>query len=147
VQGAKVGAQTVLRCKVDDDDRRDNREIPAWMFDGARCSRMQISPLPWVSWEALRELRRLLDGARDRRGPGALEDRSSPSAERTDEPAKEATEAERTERPVLRPGDGESSAMGGPLGGHTTISDRVVRADAAAVSSGKGAKRGARGGA
>jgi hypothetical protein len=48
VHGAKVGMRTVLRCKVEDDDRRDNREVPTWMFDEVRCSRMQISALPFA---------------------------------------------------------------------------------------------------
>jgi hypothetical protein len=61
VRGAKKGTKGVLRCQIDDDDRRDNREVPAWMFDQARCSRMQALESPQVAWETLRELRRLLD--------------------------------------------------------------------------------------
>ena len=74
--GVKRGVRTVFRCTVED-DCRDNREVPAWMFDGVRCSRMQLSLLPCVSWQALRDLRHLLDDVKARRGPGALEDRPS----------------------------------------------------------------------
>ena len=33
-------SRRVLRCQVDDDETRDNREIPLWMFDAVRCARM-----------------------------------------------------------------------------------------------------------
>jgi hypothetical protein len=42
VRGVKAGKTTFLRCRVDEDDRRDDREVPTWMFDLARCSRMQL---------------------------------------------------------------------------------------------------------
>lgn len=60
VRGRKAGRRDVLRCQVDDDDKRDNREVPEWMFDQVFCSRIRRSSKPHTSWEALTDLRRLL---------------------------------------------------------------------------------------
>src|ERR1700687_2234397 len=61
VCGSKAGTKGVLRCQVDDDHKRDNREVPTWMFDQVVCARMYHSSQSQVSWQALVELRRLLD--------------------------------------------------------------------------------------
>src|SRR5258708_7277602 len=53
VRGSKAGRKGVLRCQVDDDDKRDNREVPIWMFDQVVCARMYQSSQPHVSWPAL----------------------------------------------------------------------------------------------
>ena len=37
--------------------------LPAWMFDASRCATMRLSTEPWVCWQALAELRSLLDAA------------------------------------------------------------------------------------
>ena len=78
-----------FRCQVGEDDVRDRRDIPAWMFDGAACSQMQLVSEPYVSLEALRELRHLLDSAgrgrecqdRSRFKPGGSDDTEETAGE------------------------------------------------------------------
>jgi hypothetical protein len=102
VHGSKKGKKSVLRCQVDDDDKRDHSEIPAWMFDQARCSGMWCSSTPRVSWEGLLELRRLLDDTAREHAAELVNDRFSSALERTDAAATQtmgtSTEAGRAVR-------------------------------------------------
>ena len=41
VRGRKARRRSVLRCQVDDDDKRDNREIPEWM--------LEVDPILWTA--------------------------------------------------------------------------------------------------
>ena len=52
-----------FRCQVDQDDKRRRSEVPAWMFDRAVCSQIQLLPEPHVTLRALVELKWLLDSA------------------------------------------------------------------------------------
>ena len=49
-----------LRCKLEPEDGSDCFEIPAWMFERARCAKMHLGQAK-ASWESLVELRKLLD--------------------------------------------------------------------------------------
>ena len=61
-------AGVALRCQVGEDDKVDRRDIPAWMFDRAVCSQMQLSQKPHVALRALTELVCLFDDAALRQG-------------------------------------------------------------------------------
>ncbi len=104
--GRKGGRRDVLRCQVDDDDKRDNREIPRWMFDPVLCSRMVLCSQPHVCWEALVDLRRLLAEACPASGGETVEDRSPPTwrgSMRERHKPRRPSQAELFEKPSDRP--------------------------------------------
>ncbi len=100
VRGSKAGRTGVLRCQVDDDDKRDNREIPIWMFDQVVCARMYHSSQPHVSWQALVELRRLLNASVRIDVRENVENESPPTTEGTDEAGTRTTESSASSRAV-----------------------------------------------
>ena len=100
VRGRKAGRRSVLRCQVDDDDKRDNREIPEWMFDEVFCSRIRSSSKPHASWEALADLRRLLDESGKTDAGETVEDRSPPAKEGTDARTRQTTNPQPAGRAV-----------------------------------------------
>jgi hypothetical protein len=97
VRGQIARRQSALRCQVDDDDKRDNREIPEWMFDQVLCSHLLLSSQPSVSWEALVELRRLLDES-------GMTD-AGEKVEHWSPPTKEVTGAQTTQKTTQKPAD------------------------------------------
>lgn len=132
VRGAKTGRRTVLRCQVDDDDRRDNREVPTWMFDQARCSQMVPSASPSVSWEALHELRRLLDDT-TRLGDRVAVETPSPTFEGIHETALEPRKSTRPDRTLRRAA--RSAEVVGPPATCASDTDRPGSSNPAATAS------------
>ena len=59
---------TVLRCSREGGSRERWLELPAWMFDQARCLPMRIARDPHVAFAALAELKELLAEAAGRSG-------------------------------------------------------------------------------
>ena len=57
---------TVLRCSREGGSRERWLELPAWMFDRARCLPMRIARDPHVAFAALAELKELLAEAASR---------------------------------------------------------------------------------
>ena len=55
--------RAVYRCVLEQGDDSRSLEVPQWMFDAAACCWIALSPTPAVTGEALRELRRLIEGA------------------------------------------------------------------------------------
>ncbi len=127
VRGEKKGRKLVLRCRVDGDDRRDNRDVSTWMFDLAACSRMQISSQPHVSWETLIELRRFFDDVAGSPGE-ALEDLSPSQDEGIHEAEQDPSAAAQTERTLPQVARA-TNVVGGPRPG-AQASDGVVGAPA-----------------
>ena len=74
----------MLRCRVGRDEKRDNREVPAWMFDEGRCAMMELCTDPHVCWESLVELKELLRVAVTARLPSS-DDLSLQTRERPNE--------------------------------------------------------------
>jgi len=59
---------TVLHCSREGGSRERWLELPAWMFDRARCLPMRIARDPHVAFAALAELKQLLAEAAGRNG-------------------------------------------------------------------------------
>jgi hypothetical protein len=49
-----------LFCRLVGDPAGRSAAVPTWMLDAAQCSEIVESDMPRVSWQSLRELRRLL---------------------------------------------------------------------------------------
>ena len=79
----------VFHCRVDNDETRDSREVPAWMFDATICEGMRLLDAPHVSIEALVALQRLLVESSCARDEQA-QDRLSTDTEGVDEKRKSA---------------------------------------------------------
>ena len=109
-------SRRVLRCQVDDDETRDNREIPLWMFDAVRCARMVPTSQPQVCWAALLDLRRLLDETRPDEKPAAIEDRCPSTTEGTDATSSGTTWSRPASRPVRTPAP--AATLAGPASRH-----------------------------
>ena len=58
-----TGQHARYRCVLEHADDSRSFEVPQWMFDAAVCCRIALSPSPAVTYEVLRELRRLIDSA------------------------------------------------------------------------------------
>src|SRR5712671_219912 len=127
VRGSKAGTKGVLRCQVDDDDKRDNREVPIWMFDQVVCARMCHSSQPHVSWQALVELRRLLHDSVRIDVRENVENKSPPTTEGTDEAGTRSTES-RASSQAVRSAE-RSAPVVEPPGRKPRESDRPNRAD------------------
>lgn len=124
VRQARPGSR-VLRCRVEADETRDNREIPAWMFDSVLCARMVTTSQPQVSWAALVDLRRLLDETRREEKPAALEDRCPSTTEGTDATSTGTLPRPRASRPVRAPGS--TATVAGPASRRTDDSNGASR--------------------
>ena len=96
-------SRNVLRCQVDEDEARENREIPLWMFDAVRCARMVPTSQPQVCWAALLDLRRLLDETRPEETAATIEDRCPSTTEGTDATSPGTTRSPAASRPVRAP--------------------------------------------
>jgi hypothetical protein len=145
VRGSKAGRTGVLRCQVDDDDKRDNREMPTWMFDQVVCGRMYHSSQPHVSWRALIELRQLLHNSVRMNVRENVENESPPTTEGTNEAGTRTTESRASTRAVR---SAERSApVVEPPDRQPKESDRPNRADAEAPAVSGRRARGPRGGA
>ena len=64
VSAVTKNEHAVYRCSLEHVDFSRALEVPQWMFDAATCCRIRLSSTPAVSYQALRELRGLLDHAR-----------------------------------------------------------------------------------
>ena len=53
----------VYRCVLDQSKDRRPLEVPQWMFDAAACCQIALSAAPAVTWQALREVRGLIESA------------------------------------------------------------------------------------
>ncbi len=135
VRGRKGGRCSVLRCQLDDDDKRDNRQVPMWMFDKVVCSRMVLSSQPHVCWEALLDLRRLLDDSGQTKAGETLEDRFLQTMEGTDAPTRQTncTSAGGAVRSSER-----STKLARPTRRHAKNSNAVACTDAEATAPSSG---------
>ena len=52
--------QAIYKCRLQEREDRYGCELPAWMFDEARCAAMRLVDGPRVNWQALQELRLVL---------------------------------------------------------------------------------------
>ena len=125
VRETRAGSRSVLRCQVDADETRDNREIPLWMFDAVRCARMVPTPQPQVCWAALLDLRRLLDETRPAKAPATIEDRCPSTTEETDATSTGTIRRPPASRPVRA--RASTATLAGPASRHTHDSDGAPR--------------------
>ena len=68
------GTHEALACMLEDGPDRKAQEIPDWMFDAAVCAAFEVSDAPWVPFDVLSEVCRLLEVSGVRSGPVALQD-------------------------------------------------------------------------
>jgi hypothetical protein len=132
VRGKKDGMRGVLRCQVDDDDKRDNREVPVWMFDRVRCELAEITARPHVSWDALLDLRWLLDNAGETVACNAARDGSPSKTEETHAAEEEAIKSKPSDRAVRCPQG--TAALGRIPGRDKADGDRAGGSHAAAAA-------------
>ena len=126
VRGSKAGTKGVLRCQVDDDDKRDNREVPIWMFDQVVCARMCHSSQPHVSWQALVELRRLLHDSVRIDVRENVENKSPPTTEGTDEAGTRSTES-RASSQAVRSAERSTRWLNLPVDSQRKVIDLIAR--------------------
>jgi hypothetical protein len=110
----RVGA--VARCQPSDGDGRQDFQLPQWMLDAERCAAMRQEEHPRVSWQALLELRRLLD---ELIAAGVVQGRRRPSQGDADEPSTSPATAAPAEpvRPTTAATPLGGAAAGQPSGG------------------------------
>ena len=111
VRKSKAGKRGVFCCQIDNDDKRDNREIPIWMFDQFYCEQMVCSSEPYVFWTTLLDLRQLLDASMHTVTDEMVEDRSPQLTGETDEATIQTKDSDTAERLVRRP-NGTATVVG-----------------------------------
>ena len=57
------GGHAVCWCGFDDQRNGRSLEVPTWMFDPSTCDHLRLDGTPTVSWQALLELKVLLETA------------------------------------------------------------------------------------
>jgi hypothetical protein len=98
-QSLKKHGVGILRCRIEQDQRRGLQELPEWMFDTA-AGEIQIAKTPAVSCEALRELKALLEGNQTRPSRASIvevQHQSLQSSGGADVQATEPTQSDSTE--------------------------------------------------
>ena len=128
VHGSKARGKGVLRCQIDNDDKRDNREVPAWIFDASRCAQMHHSSWPHVSWQALLDLRLLLRESVPTGAPEKVENRPSSITEGTNETWADRTESGASSGAIRS--TQRSTSVVGSSSRQPEESDRSARANA-----------------
>lgn len=61
-------------CRLPGEEARRVPAIPQWMFDRAVCSLMRLEPQPRVCWQALADVRELLNAAAAITPPSMIQD-------------------------------------------------------------------------
>jgi len=117
----------VAHCRLQGREDRRSLEIPQWMFDRAICAAMCGEQEPRVSWEALAELKTLLEaGTADSPEAVVQGGHSTSEGDAHVPPASPATEG-RT-GPV-QPATSDSR-LAGPAGGDSPTDSATARPDA-----------------